>query len=53
MAFETVDWEFGAERDRLLREALNKSRYATSKISKPLDPKPLTPNPPPLHSGRR
>lgn len=26
MAFETVDWEFGAERDRLLREALSKSR---------------------------
>jgi chloride channel 3/4/5 len=25
-AFETVDWEFGAERDRLLREALQKSR---------------------------
>ncbi|EKX39955.1 hypothetical protein GUITHDRAFT_113947 [Guillardia theta CCMP2712] len=24
--FETVDWEFGAERDRLLREALQKSR---------------------------
>jgi hypothetical protein len=40
MAFETVDWEFGAERDRLLREALNKSRYAISKNSKPLNPKP-------------
>mmetsp|Transcript_31448 Transcript_31448/g.77096 ORF Transcript_31448/g.77096 Transcript_31448/m.77096 type:complete len:751 (-) Transcript_31448:215-2467(-) len=26
-AFETVDWEFGAERDRLLREALQKSRH--------------------------
>mmetsp|Transcript_20758 Transcript_20758/g.42215 ORF Transcript_20758/g.42215 Transcript_20758/m.42215 type:complete len:754 (+) Transcript_20758:87-2348(+) len=25
-AFETVDWEFGAERDRLLREAMMKSR---------------------------
>ncbi len=26
-AFETVDWEFGAERDRLLREALQKSSH--------------------------
>lgn len=26
-AFETVDWEFGAERDRLLREALQKSNH--------------------------